>query len=79
MINYKSFRIIDGRSKKVIVDKTGKIVNINPRKDELNNIKEEPNKNQRKKKYTDEELLNYLREFEEKNGRIPVEDIHITK
>lgn len=69
---YKSTRIIDGKPRQVIVDNNGKIIDNNPSKDELNNIQKEPY--QKKKKYTNEELLNCLREFEKKNGRIPVDD-----
>lgn len=78
MMNYISIRIIDGKPRKVVVDETGKIVNKNPTKDELNGLKRFPeenyvnNKDNRKKlKYTDKELLNYIIQFYKKYGRSP--------
>ncbi len=38
MTNYKSTRIIDGKPRKVIVDENRKIINKNPKKDELKSI-----------------------------------------
>lgn len=44
MTYYKSWRIIDGKPRWVVVDETGKIVNRNPNEDELNKLKFEPHK-----------------------------------
>jgi len=75
-MEYKSYRIIDGKPRWVIVDETGNIVNRNPSKDELNDLKEETyvrkyNRKGGSRKYTDKDLLNYLRQFENDEGRIP--------
>lgn len=67
---YKSYRIIDGKSRWVIVDETGKIVNRYPSKDELKGLKKE--KYIRNTKYADLELLDILRQFYVENGRPPV-------
>jgi len=62
--HYKSYRIIDGKPRWVIVDETSKIVNRNPSKDELKGLKTEPRFfRDTIKKYTDRELLNYLIKF----------------
>lgn len=75
MTTYKSNRIIDGKSRKVIVNDNGKIINRNPSKDELKNLKTfEIAVPKQTKKYTDEQLLNYLRRFFEKKGRTPIEE-----
>lgn len=74
---YMSIRPIDGKSRKVIVDETGKVANRNPSKDELKGLEKEPCTNMRGQKgilkYTNEELLNKLRQFENKEGRVPKE------
>lgn len=72
MANY-DYRIIEGKPRWVIVDETGKILNDNPKKIELKNLKCVPiPKN--KYKYTDEQLLSYLRQFYEEYGRIPIQN-----
>lgn len=38
---YKDHRIIDGKSRQVIIDETGKIINRNPSKDELKGLEKE--------------------------------------
>lgn len=67
---YVSNRIIDGKIRRVIVNETGKIINKNPSKDELKDLKQELYKDKRDK-YTDQELLDYPRQFYEKYGRSP--------
>jgi hypothetical protein len=67
---FVSDRIIDGKRRRVIVDKTGKIINNNPSKEELKNLKKEPYKIKRKG-YTKKQLLGFIRQFYEENGRIP--------
>lgn len=72
MANY-DYRIIEEKPRWVIVDETGKILNDNPKKIELKNLKCVPiPKN--KYKYTDEQLLSYLRQFYEEYGRIPIQN-----
>lgn len=74
MTYYKSNRFVDGKVRQIIVDKNGKIVNKNPSKDELKDLEEEIykiNYKTRVKTYTDEDLLNYLKQFLEENGKIP--------
>jgi len=79
MTNYKSKRPIGGKSPIwVVVNETGKMINRNPSKDELKGLKGFPKENYKvnyhqPKKYTDEELLNYLTQFYKKYGRPPTE------
>lgn len=69
---YTSIRIVDGKPRKVIVDENGKIINRNPDKDEFKGIEDEKYKIKRKNQsYTDEQLLDELRNFTIENGRIP--------
>lgn len=73
-MNYKSYRIIDGKPRWVIVDETGKVINRIPSKEELKDLEEEPRNVQDTRKYktyTDEELLDYLMRFERENERVP--------
>ncbi len=75
MTKYKSTRIIDRKSRQVIVDETGKIVNKNPNREDLKGIKRFPEKSWNyKNTYTNEQLLDYLRQFRNENGRIPTQD-----
>jgi hypothetical protein len=74
--NYTSIRIIDGKSRKVITDEDGKIINRNPTKEELKGVDVEQHKDGRSKprlwqRYTDEQLLDALRGFEKEYGRLP--------
>lgn len=71
MMYYKSYRIIDGKPRWIIVDETSKMVNASPSKDELIYLKYEPSC--RRKGYTDEELLNFLVQFDKENGRVPMQ------
>lgn len=68
---YKSIRIVDGRPRKVIVDKDGEIVNRNPSNEELRDLGEESYTGH--KTYTKGQLLEFLKKFERENGRVPVE------
>lgn len=68
MTRYKSKRIVDGELKWVVIE-NGRVIDKNPTKDELNSLKIEPRK--RYEKYTNDSLLNYLKLFYEKNGKIP--------
>ncbi len=69
---YASVRLIDGKPRKVIVDKNGDIINKNPSKEELENLKEEPYK--KYTKYDDREyLLKCLRQFYEETGKVPTQ------
>lgn len=65
-----SIRIIDGKPRQVIVDENGKIINRNPTKEELKGFENE--KYNTKKKYTDNELLEYLKKFHDENGVSPI-------
>ncbi len=67
---YKSHRIIDKKMRLVIVNEIGMIINEHPNKEELKDIK--TYKRNSHKRYTDEELLNFLKFFHEENGRIPI-------
>ena len=75
MTYYKSLRIIDGKPRWVIEDKDGKIIDRFPTKEQLKGLEKFPEKdggsNPRLKK-SNSELLEYLRQFEKENGRIPV-------
>lgn len=70
---YKSYRIINGKPRNIIVDKNGNIVNIDPNKEEIIGLEKEhyKRKGNKAKKYADNELLEYLRQFYEENGRVP--------
>ncbi len=71
---YTSVRLIDGKPRKVIVDKNGNITNKSPMVLGLcisNLLCYIVN---RHKVYTNKKLLEYLRQFYEKNGRAPVEN-----
>ena len=77
-IYYTSVRLVDSKPKQVIVDKIGKVVNNNPSKEELKGLEKEKY-NGRKKRYTDNELLNYPLQYYKKHGRPPtVEDFNNT-
>ena len=68
---YKDYRIIDGKPIKVILDETGKIVSMNPSKEELEGLEEKPYIKIRKKQYTIDALLDYMKRFNKENGRSP--------
>lgn len=71
MTYYKSWRIgKDGKPGWRIVDETGNVVDGSPNKDELRCLEYEKC---RKKRYTDEELLNFLIQFDKENGRTPMQ------
>lgn len=70
-MQYKSNRIIDRKPKWVIVNENGEIINNNPSKEELKGLEKEPYFVQRKKQYSNEELLRHLKRFYEENGRVP--------
>lgn len=79
MTKYKRYTIIDGKSKWVIVDGNGNIINKYPSKEEMKDLKNETyvgkyDHNGRSKTYTEEELLNELRRFEKEEGRIPTRE-----
>ncbi len=69
---FESIRILDGKSKKVIVDDAGKIVNKNPSKEELKGLEEELYKNKGPKKYTKIQILEYIKRFYEEKRTIPI-------
>lgn len=77
-MKYNTCRILDGKPRKVIVDENGKVINRNPSKDELKGLEKELRTFRDTIKYetiyTDEELLNCLRQFEKENGRVPIRD-----
>lgn len=73
---YKSYRMIEGKPRCVIVDENGKIIDKNPNKGELKYIREEkyrPRTGANNIKYSNEELLNSLKFFYQENGRVPVQ------
>lgn len=72
MTYYKSWRIIDRKPRWIIVDDNGNITNKNPTKEELKNSATEKYVGNNVK-YTDDELLEYLKQFYEENGRIPTQ------
>lgn len=67
-MRYKSKRIIDGKLKWVIIDENRNVINREPSKEELICIEKEIYNRIR---YTDEELLEYLRLFNKEKGRTP--------
>lgn len=64
-----SIRWIDGKQRKVIVDICGDIINRNPTKEELKGIKLELSRKELSK--NKEYLLEIMRYFEKKEGRVP--------
>jgi hypothetical protein len=72
MTNYKSKRPVDGKPPIwVIVDENSKVVNRNPSKEELKIYKSEPRTDFDTYRYTDKELLDLLKQFVDKNRRVP--------
>lgn len=75
MIDYKAYRIVNGKPRWIIVDKNGNIINSNPTNEEKKGLeKEEPYDKRYRLKYTDKELLDYLIQFYKKYGRPPTEE-----
>jgi hypothetical protein len=70
MTKYKRYTIIDGKTKWVIVDENGNIINKNPSKEELKCLQNEYH--EKFNGYTDDQLLNYLKLFYEKYGEVPM-------
>lgn len=69
---FVSTRIIDKKSRKVIVDICGDIINRNPTKEELKGLRAEFSK---KERISDKDiLLEFLRYFNKKEGRPPKEE-----
>lgn len=69
--------IVNGKSRWVIVNEIGEIINRIPTKEELK-VEKFPQKDGRSKSrpyshYTKKELSNHLKRFVEENGRVPVE------
>lgn len=71
---YTSVRLIDGKPRKVIVNENRDIINNNPNKEDLIGLDAEPYTINRNKVYTNKKLLEYLRQFYEKKGRVPVKN-----
>lgn len=69
MIEYKAWRIINGKPRWIITDERANIINRYPDKEDLKDLAIEIKPYGQK--YTDKELLNYLIQFDEKYGRIP--------
>ena len=72
MAEYVSCRIIENKPRLVIVNESGYVINKNPTKENLKNLEKETYKPNVKKIYTDNELLNYLKNFYKENKKIPV-------
>lgn len=75
---YKAKRIIYGKPRWVIIDETGNVVDNNPCKDKLKDLKKGLYTGKFRDginnlRYSDEELLYSLNRFYEKYGRIPIE------
>ena len=68
---FTSVRIINEKPRKVIVDRDRNIISKNPSKEELKGLEKEPYTGH--KKYTESQLLEFLRKFERENGRVSVE------
>jgi hypothetical protein len=68
-MKFKANRIIDGKSKWIVVDKYGMIIDRSPNKEELRDLESEFYIG---KRYTDEELLKFLIQFDEENGKPPI-------
>lgn len=66
--------MIEGKARWVIVDENGKIINRNPNKEMLRYLGEWLYKKGRFTNITEEELLEFMRQFYKGNGRVPVEN-----
>lgn len=75
-MEYKSYRFIDRKLKWIITDENGNIIDREPNKEKLKDLKKEPYKDgrskPRSKTYTDKELLDYLIKFYRENNRNPI-------
>ena len=70
MTECKTCVIVDGKPRWIVVDENGKAVNKNPSGKELKSLQIMGSQKERVF-YTDEELLNRLEVYYEKNGRVP--------
>ena len=75
MKQYNTHGFVDGKVRHIIVDENGKIINRSPNKEELKGLEKESYKNKSHaiNVYTDEELLNYFKQFYEENRRVPAQ------
>lgn len=71
MAEYKTYAIIDGKPRWIIVNENGDVVNNSPSSKELKSVQTR-GKQRKRLQYTDEELLNYLEVFHKENGRVPI-------
>jgi len=72
-MNYRSYRFIDGKTKWIIVDESGKIINKEPSKEELRGLEEAPYiRNKIDKKYNE----NNTCEFKDQEGKRCTEKLH---
>lgn len=72
--SYKAIRLVNMKPKWVILDESGKIINRNPKKEDLKDLNREIRGSQDTRTviyYTDDELLSYLSKFYDENGRSP--------
>lgn len=67
---YRSFRVIDGKAKWIIVDEKGNVINKSPIKEELKDLEEEIYRKGRFANITEEELLEFIRRFYKYVGRM---------
>lgn len=75
-MEYKTYRIIDGKPRWIVVDEIGNTTNRNPSKDELKDLKGFPKENYKRKVYNDytrEQLLDFLLQFYNIYGRPPTQ------
>ena len=70
MATYRAYRIVDGKPRWTSVDESGDIINKNPNKEELISLEEYKYKvNER---YTDKQLLDFLKKYYKETGRVPI-------
>ncbi len=61
-----TYRLVNGKPRWILVDENDVVINNDPSKEELKGTKILGNK-----RTTDEELLNFLNNFYEENGKVP--------
>lgn len=71
MRRYKEYVIINERPRWVIVDENRNIIIKNPNKEELKGVQSKKSYTRPYIRHTDEELLDYLTQYYEKNRRVP--------
>lgn len=72
MTKCKDIRLIDYKPRWIVIDEKGEIINRSPSKDDLKKLEKTTHKAKKRCNiYTEEELLNFLRQFHCDNSTVP--------